>query len=328
MKRVFTNNDLCHLFCQWPRREQEHARNSGESLRFEEAYRAVDDDPDKLEPISVLYSYRTPIATMGQNNGEIYALITTQSYSITTTTKHMVHRYDMPPEVRTFYVHNPLCRTSQDHARNIVAMIEEADELMLKASRARKYKDHHIAAAISRRREAHAYAEFFGIEGVELPDISEDMEASIERVKRQEQERKQREKDLAESRKTQEAALFEKWQNDDAYMVGCPLSYRQTSTQPARLRFIVRSDKGKHVKMLETSEGVRVSIKSAARALRAIDIVRKREEGKTVDISADELTIDKAYKVNQVRSDVVVIGCHRISWEDIERLRPQIEQAA
>lgn len=100
MKTVFTNAMCAHV---WAQQSQSFGRSGSMSFRD-----------------SVLYSYRTPIAVMAKGaDGQRVALVTCNTYSMTTSSKHMpAMRRALPADVVTFYVPKVIARHESEHKVN------------------------------------------------------------------------------------------------------------------------------------------------------------------------------------------------------------------
>ena len=84
---VMTNHMVEHV---WSQRSQDHGRSANGNYSF---------DGD------VLYSYSTPIAKFWRGTrGRTFALITSETFSVTTSGKHMPSAYNIPNVAGTFHV--------------------------------------------------------------------------------------------------------------------------------------------------------------------------------------------------------------------------------
>lgn len=345
MRTVLTNSEVLHLYAQWPRREQHHARNPGHSLWFDSysiveechptrkgeiirhahghnAYAGTENYPGRIatlgDHVSRLFSYRTCIAMMGQREGQIYALVTTRTYSITTSSKHMP-RGAFPPEVTVFHVDDCGAVNDEAHRANIEKMIREAGESAKKVKRARVHGEWHKEQSERRLAEARSYAVFFGVDASDLLPDNLDWAQVAERVREADAIAKAEREEAARARQAEDAKKFEQWR--DGEIQHCPASYCQHASGTSRLR--IRPD-GDWSMCVETSEGARVSIEDATRALDIVERLKAR--GKSVDISEEDTRVGH-YRLDKIKSDGRIhIGCHSIEWAEIERIAPDLRR--
>lgn len=134
--------------------------------------------------------------------------------------------------------------------------------------------------------------------------IPQDMEKMAERA---------RKKRIAEAaaeekrRREQEAENLERWLKGETVRL-----YYQSN--PAKMRV--------HNGQLQTTLGASVSVEEAAKAIRFIDMVRKHRDslwqrnGETFRIGP--------FPMDSITKDGVVVGCHRFTFEEIDRIKPQV----
>lgn len=316
MRIVFSNEETLHTFAQFPTREQTHGRNQNQTLSFI-------DTPGGEQ--SVLYSYTTAIACMGQQNDQTYALVTTRSYTITTTTKHMPRCNTFPDGVRVFYVDNPLASSRSFHIVNIQAYADQAEESLRKSSRARTYKTSHEENAQRLTIDGLAYAEFFGY-GEEARKIlhldmlsEEGIEAVREEIKKADKIKRAEELKQAKKKREEEKEKLEAWRAGEEY--NCPASYTRIGDPRGgdKLRIHTLYDGP----VVQTSAGVTISIEDAHSLLRLSRATAKT--GKTY--TPEGVHRIGQYSLNHIthKGDIRA-GCHLVMVEEIERIADSVEE--
>lgn len=76
---------------------------------------------------------------------------------------------------------------------------------------------------------------------------------------------------------------------------------------------------------VQTTQGARVKVVEAARALRFIHIIRRR--GTDWRANGDRCPIGP-FELSSVNKDGVVVGCHRFTFEELDRVGPEITNTA
>lgn len=151
MKTVFSNQMTIHI---WAQQSQDHGRSGHGSLSF--------DGP-------TLKSYGTPIANFVEHEGRMACLITTRTYSTTTSGKHMPSDSDISGAAvfHVLYVGVDGYRSpslpENYHAANILALAEQYAQGMIRVSRAKIHAEAHYRDLLELRTMAHEYAHFFGL---------------------------------------------------------------------------------------------------------------------------------------------------------------------
>lgn len=271
MKHVFsTTAETAHA---WASQTQPDGRSNAGSVHFRD---------------TAFYSYSTPIANIHTNNGERLVLFSSRSYSVTTNGKHV-------PAARRATLGTPTCNVARvapdcadDHARNMVDMVERRDAVLLRMKRARKDWSRGCAQDQADRitREMLAYAEFFALpHDFDVATLRAEMDARrAERMA--EQEREQAEYAAAEKLALAEAI--------PAWLAGGRASSAMRYATETLLR--VTGDN------VETSRGAFVPI-AAARALWTAWRNGTLKTGERVGM----------YAYRESTPDEIVIGCHTIT---------------
>ena len=154
-RHVFPNREIPHL---WAHQTQDEARNGTGSLYFRG---------------STIYSYGShfPIAThVTGSQRQAGILFTSRKHSVTTSQHMSAVRRSIPPDVPVFTVPHLMLGFSADedtyqHEKNVKHYtVEVADNLSICARAHSSYaKEYRHERAVELRREAVAYASFFGL---------------------------------------------------------------------------------------------------------------------------------------------------------------------
>src|ERR1019366_9792793 len=182
-KHVFDTGEIPHL---WAQRTQEEARNRQGNL-----YLTGD----------TIYSYGShfPVArhvTNGANERAV--LITTATYSVTTSSHCSAVRSAIPSGVPVFHVPN-VCRgrysgsdlTADDHAGNLADYAERIEKHVVTSARAwssyaKAWNHEH---AIRLRDETIAYCAFFGLPVPKIPEVPELNSDALTAIRKREAKR-------------------------------------------------------------------------------------------------------------------------------------------
>jgi len=304
-KHVFDTGEIPHL---WAHRTQDDARNKQGNLYFTG---------------DTIYSYGShfPIARHVTNDaGERAVLLTTATYSVTTSSHCSAVRSAIPSGVAVFHVPN-VCHgrydrselAADDHAGNLTDYAERIEKHVITSARARssytKEWNHEHAAGL--RDEAFAYCAFFGLP---VPNISEvpglDSEALTairkREAKRAAEKAEQTKRERAEALVRQQE-LIAKWRA--GLYSGCLYDV------PPMLR--IDGDE------VVTSQGARFPVSHAKRGLAFVRRVRESQKayvrnGHTIHLGP--------YALDRIEADgTVKAGCHVVSWEEIERIASALD---
>jgi hypothetical protein len=299
-KHVFDTGEIPHL---WAHRTQEEARNRQGNLYFNG---------------DTIYSYGShfPIARHATNDaGERAVLLTTATYSVTTSSHCSAVRSAIPSGIPVFHVPN-VCHgryngselTADDRAGNLADYAERIERHVVTFARARSSyaKEWNHEDAVRLRDEAFAYCAFFGLP---IPNISEVPELDSDALTAIRKREAKRAAEKAEQTKRERAAaivrqqeLITKWRAGQ--YSGCLYDV------PAMLR--IDGDE------VVTSRGARFPVSHAKRGLA---FVRKvRESGQAYVRNGHTIHLGP-YALDRIEPDgTVKAGCHVVSWEEIEQI--------
>lgn len=306
-KHVFDTSEIPHL---WAHKTQADARNAQGNLYF------TDD---------TIYSYGShfPIAKHVTNGKGSAILMTTRTYSSTTTGHCSAVRGAIPASMQVFHV--PYLYG--DLKANVADYIKRIESAIVTSARARSSwrKESSHGEAVTLLTEVKAYATFFKVKLPKLPTVpainSRAMKAIREReaksaAKKAEETRLQRERQ-AEFERTK----VERWRNGEnvGSLWNIPVMLRIRT-------FGADESAAGEVGRVETSLGVQIPISHAIRGLRFVRAVVARGEayqrnGHTLHLSH--------YAIDKVDADGTLhAGCHIISYTEIERIAPELEHYA
>lgn len=312
MKQVFENGMVAHI---WAQRQQPEARSHNGNFSFSG---------------DALYSYSTVIGRFIDTPRGTATLVTSRTYSKTTSSKHMpaLHRAIGYGGALVFHVPHvsPVLIGGREHTENLAHLAGQYDETAAKARRARTLYGDLQGTLASYDERAAAYADCF-----ELAYTRRNPEADTAAIlaHRAQAEAKRntpaaiakREKAAAaREAKAQRMAALERATNAEkleAWREGLnpfiPHGARIDENGGAYLR--VRGN------MLETSQGANVPLEHAIRVFRFVKLCRERGEawqrnGRTLRVG--HFQVDSVDEHGNFRA-----GCHRINWPEVERAAAQ-----
>jgi hypothetical protein len=304
-KHVFDTREIPHL---WSHRTQDEARNRQGNLYFT-GY--------------TIYSYGShfPIArhVVGEAD-ERAVLLTTSTYSVTTSSHCSAVRSAIPSGIPVFHVPN-VCHgrysgselTADDHAGNLADYTERIEKHVVTSARARSSytKEWNHEHAVRLRDEAFAYCAFFGLPVPnipEVPDLDSDALIAIRKreAKRAAEKAEQTKRERSEAIVRQQE-LITKWRA--GLYSGCLYDV------PVMLR--IDGDE------VVTSRGARFPVSHAKRALA---FVRKVRESRQAYVRNGHTIHLGPYALDRIEEDgTVKAGCHVVCWQEIERIAPLVD---
>ena len=307
-KCVFDTGEIPHL---WAHRTQDEARNRQGNLYFTG---------------NTIYSYGShfPIARHVTNDaGERAILLTTATYSVTTSSHCSAVRSAIPSGIRVFRVPN-VCRgrysgtelTAHDHAFNLADYAERTEKHVITSARARSSyaKEWNHDRAVRLRDEATACCAFFGLPVPNIPEVPEIDSDALTAIRKREAKRAAEKADQTKRERAEAIArqqeLITKWRAGQ--YSGCLYDI------PAMLR--IDGDE------VVTSRGARFPISHAKRALAFVRKIRESGQayvrnGRTIHLGP--------YALDRIEPDgTVKAGCHVVSWEEIEQIAPFLDSVS
>jgi hypothetical protein len=308
MKTVFSNQQLIHV---WAQQTQPHGRSSG--MKFEG---------------TTLYSYQTPIANFVANKRGFQAvLITTERYSITTTTKHMPRAHDIPNSgrggIQVFHVSHVGIEGGQSpraekwHAHNLTDLEKRYEAAIAKVGRSSRYWQFHHDDAHSIACTARYYCEHFGLKfpAKKFAPLSDaQIEAARAKYAKWEARNEVKLQLARENAKRIEENNRKTYEEKKAlWLAGEPVHLPWVSDASTMLR--VKGDE------VETSRGARFPLAHGLKALPLIRAVVARGEvwrrnGKTIHLGH--------YQIDSIEHGAIVAGCHTIPISEVERVAASI----
>ena len=301
---VFPNREIPHL---WAHQTQDEARNGTGSFYFRGA---------------TIYSYGShfPIAThVTGSQGQAGILLTSRKNSVTTSQHISAVSRSIPPNKPVFTVPHLMLGFSDredtyQHEKNIRHYTEDVADNVSVCARARSFyaKEYRHERAVELRKEALAYASFFGLPEPSIDPVpemdSEKMAAIKSREAKASAKKTAETKRKAEEDRVRWAQVAEQWRNGE-YHHFLPYSL------PTMLR--IEGDE------VVTSRGARFPISHAKRGLVLVRAVMARAEDWHRNGHSCHLG---HYSIDRIEANGTVhAGCHVVTWEEIERIAPAIE---
>lgn len=289
MKTVFTSHEIAHV---WANKSAPHGKSPG-AVSF--------DGP-------AIYSYGTVIARHIEHKGKPAVIYNATSYS-NSTAKHQgrirsaIAGHNFPVfRISAQPMGASLRLTADELFAHYVerAALQEKQALLPRIRQTTR--DSHKAQAATYLESAKAVATFFGLR----------KKVDEKAVQRLAASKAKAEKRAAAERAKREAAQMDEYR--DAYQTWLVGGDTRENYFPPTLfpvAFRVEGDE------LVSTMGARVPLRAAQVAFRFAMSKRGtdwRENGETCPVGH--------YRLNAINAHGIVAGCHRISWEEIERLAP------
>jgi hypothetical protein len=306
MRKALKNNkEVIHVWAQ----QSQEAGYSG-SLSFRD---------------TTLYSYATPIANFVANEaGELACLITTETYNVTTSGKHMPRDYDIPDNAEVFYCKYIGVTGGQAygwggtsyHQVNMANYWGNYSNL-LKSLVTVRNKDAKLDELKHRKSQAKDYAEFFGLSLADFEDqFPEPDQQTLEALKATlARERKERLAKEDQRKLELQPKILEEVELWRTY-VSNSFSYEVSKDMPILLR--VKPTAAKDT--IQTSRGAEFPIDAALKAFPMIAKVRQAKAAYVnTGIRLGNFRIDKIDASGEVTA-----GCHTVSYQEIELLYNQL----
>jgi len=315
-----SNSMVAHI---WAQQEKHSGKSANGNLWFES---------------ETLYSYRTPIGRFVQTvDGQRALLVTSNSYSMTTSCKHMPALWQAINYGRGVYspcftvpIVSAYGLDSKKHGLNLAYLVAEYETLAAKFLRARDiYGDEsHLVGRLQERADmARNYASAFGLEwpfldagsdGREIWRKRQERESknnTPEAIAKRERERIKRiERKEAKQAEAKRIALLQGMELVEAWRDGADtMLWRMPRTDESNGAFLrIRNDN------LETSQGARVPLSHAIRVFQFVKLCRERNQewkrnGKTLRVG--HFQVDCIHRDGSFQA-----GCHFIAWPEIERV--------
>lgn len=279
------NDQVAHL---WANQSKPHAK--GSNFYFNGA---------------TIYSYGThfPVATLVETKHGTVALFERDSYSVSTTRHQSIARQACS-HLETFeailkpHSWNGL---SYDIKKAFEAYSKQSEESMLKASRARTYKDLHLREAHDAIEKANRLLVLFRKELPYVRKLKPLDNESIERLN--ELAKAKRRKEIQANRKLEQAWLD-----------------HETNSLPRGHRYLIRKRATQYLprgEYVETSHGARIPLDDAKTFYKAISRFRATpEQCPSIDVSH--------FRLNKLSSQGARIGCHFLAWSVMDRFARSI----
>lgn len=290
MKTVFTSHEIAHV---WAHKSAPHGKSPS----------AVSFNGD------VIYSYQTAMARHISHKGKAAIILNRTSYSVSTAKHQSRIACAIPSEATVFRVTGQQRETELrlSGSELFAHYLKEAEDALKQAELPRirqTTRDAHKGRAVGFLGQAKLANEFFGLRRKVDEKAIERLAASKVRAEKREREAKEDRENLA---RVKQRASYEAWMRGE----NMADYYTQFSPSLFPTAFRVEGDE------LVSTHGARVPLQAARVAYRFATSKRGqqwRENG--------EMCTAGNYRLNAINEQGIVAGCHRISWEEIERLAP------
>ena len=305
MKTVFDNRQCAHV---WAQRSQPNGRSG--SMKF---------DGD------VLYSYQTPIAAFHNvaHDPLFVVLITSQTYSVTTSGKHMPAARRAVTNFRTFTVPFVCANSAADHRANLEHLVAMFWKKVDIAKRARSVIGHIYYELIPIERDIRAYAKLFG--GMEVPnDIHSQFVANA--IEREANEREAKNntpaKIAARARATAKREAAEQVKRE-AIAAAQGDRLKEWLAGESVWGSLLSANSGAYLRIMgntvQTSQGANVPV---ADARRIIPLIRACKAAGEVFEPGDRAAYGVGvFQVNHIAANGdIKAGCHFIEFSEIDRI--------
>lgn len=308
------NSQVAHLWAN-----QSRAEAHGSHFYFEGA---------------TIYSYgrHFPIATHVKNKkGKAAVLFINKGYYSVTTQKHIGLTASASRHITTFHVSSLDNMRFGDPApvmlrQEFAGYKERVIACLRDAGKTRKRAAFHMERAETIAKEANAFAEFFGLR-LRVKIDSDSFVKLVAQARRKETMQAKAEaarlKKVSaqlEAQDKEDRAALERWQAGEGVILP-----QRFARLPVALRISLKEKESREPgdilsreKVMETSHGATVPYEAAKKATRFVCVVRRagigwRRNGETFQVG--DFHLDSVSETGDV-----VAGCHRIKWEEIERL--------
>lgn len=310
MKRVVGSGEVPHL---WFHATQSEARNANRSLYFEG---------------DTIYSYgrHFPIARHVAKGKDRAVLFTTRSYSVTTSGHCSAVRMAIPAATKVFNVPH-LSDSQLAHTDNLKDYLSRIEKLISVVARARSSwtKEYRHREAVVLVQEVRDYAKFFKVKLPKLPAVPAIDSQEMAAIKERESKSAAKKAETTKLEKARQAELertkVERWRNGEnvGNLWNIPVMLRIRT-------FGADESAAGAVGRVETSLGAQIPITHALRGLVFVRAVMSR--GEAYQKNGHTLYLGP-YAVNKIDVDGTLhVGCHVISWAEIERIAPELEKFA
>jgi len=266
-------------------------------------------------PIARIVTVPTPHHS-GATSQEQAVLFTTEDYSVSTSKHKTIVRRAIPD---TFDVYEVPFVTglpwSTRHDKNLESYRERITTAYGKAARAQKYGKMHLGEAVHLIAKAHGYINAFfeenlaelrgSIEGLRISDA--ERQHIIDKAERWEAETEAREAERARRAEERNREAVEEWK----------AGTRREMPHGVR-KVYLRKFMGEPFSenSVQTSWGARVPLDDARLLYRFTRPLRhigwSSESGESFDVGG--------FPLNRVNEHGLVVGCHRITWDEVDRL--------
>lgn len=290
MKTYFRSAEIAHI---WAHKSAPSGKSPG----------AMSFDGDTF------YSYSTAIARHIMHNGKAAIVLNRTSFSNTTAK----HQGNVRSAIRGLGV--PIFHYSTERGSSLDVTgkelfeyaISESSNALKAASKARARKGWHEHEAAVWLESAKAVNAFFGLRRKVDEKTIELLKESSQRAELENEKKRKAEE---EERRLEQAEQYEAWKQGTGSSYGF-----DARLFPVAFRIESREGEGEHSCELVSSLGARVPLDEAKVALRFA--LSHRQAGWTRNGAMHRVG---HYQLDSIGRDGVKAGCHKITWDEIERL--------
>ena len=244
-------------------------------------------------------------------------LFTTEDYSVSTSKHKTIVRRAIPDTFDVYEVPRVDACDSRRHQANLESYRERITKAYGKAARAQKYGKTYLGEAVHLIAKAHGYINAFfednlaelrgSIEGLRISDA--ERQHIIDKAERWEAETEAREAERARKAEERNREAVEEWKAGTRNQM--PHGVRKIY-----LRIGHTVGNGEITRHVQTSWNARVPIHRARLLYRFTLPLRhigwSSESGESFDVGG--------FPLNRVNEHGLVVGCHRITWDEVDRL--------
>lgn len=265
-------------------------------------------------PIARIVTVPNPHATGATSQGQA-VLFTTEDYSVSTSKHKSIVRRAIPETFDVYEVPRVTNCYANRHEFNLNSYRERIATAYGKAARAQKYGKMHLGDAVHLIAKAHGYINAFfegnvaelrgSIEGLRISDA--ERQHIIDKSERWEAETQAREERRAKAIEERNREAVAEWKAGTRSQI-------PHGVQKIYLRKFIGEPFSEN--SVQTSWGARVPLDDARLLYRFTLPLRSigwtSESGETFDVGG--------FPLNRVNEHGIVVGCHRIAWDEVDRL--------
>ena len=265
-------------------------------------------------PIARIVTVPTPHHSGATPQGQAI-LFTTEEYSVSTSKHKSIVRRAIPDTFDVYEVPRVDACDSRRHKANLESYRERITKAYGKAARAQKYGKMYLGEAVHLIAKAHGYINAFfegnvaelrgSIEGLRISDA--ERQHIIDKAERWEAETEAREAERARKAEERNREAVEEWKAGTR----CQMPH-----EVKKIYLRKNAAREGEPNTVQTSWNARVPLDDARLLYRFTLPLRhigwSSESGESFDVGG--------FPLNRVNEHGLVVGCHRIAWDEVDRL--------